>query len=102
MVEVWIGLLGVAIVLWFALRWTYRRLLTKWRIELGAAEALWDRELWDTSQQGARATKARMQHLVREVFDEVARPLEPYVVVFMLCLPFVRSDVPNQPPLTST
>ena len=58
--------------------------LTKlWSRSLVEAEEQWDRDLWAPSHQGIRQSKRRLLELIKEGYDEIARPLEPFVVIFI-------------------
>ena len=82
--QVWIGLLGIAIAAWLFLRVVFRRLMTAWHHRLDESAQQWDRDLWASWQQGEKMTKLRVLTQVKEVYEEIARPLEPFVVVFVL------------------
>jgi hypothetical protein len=84
MLQVWVALLGVAIVMWLYMRRLFVRLLSAWRTRLTEAEAEWNRDLWAPDQQGERATKLRFLTIAKESYEEVARPLELFVIVFIL------------------
>jgi hypothetical protein len=83
MLQVWIAFLGMSILLWFYLRWTFARLTKSWLLTLSEAEEQWNRELWASDQQGERQTKRRFLELTKESYDELFRPLEPFVAVFI-------------------
>jgi hypothetical protein len=84
MLRVWDAFLVVAIVVWLYLRRLFARLLAAWRVRLSEAEAVWNRDLWAPHQQGERATKLRFLTISKETYEELARPLEPFVFVFIL------------------
>jgi hypothetical protein len=84
MLQVWLGLLGVAIATWLGLRWKFLRLGKAWRHRRISAESQWDRDLWARANEGQRLAKKRLLDMVRDGFEEVARPLEPFVAVFVL------------------
>ena len=84
MLLVWCGLLGLAILLWIYLRWTFMKLTRMWSLSLANAEKQWDRDYWTPEEQGIRHTKRRMLNIVKEGYDELAHPLEPFVVVFII------------------
>jgi hypothetical protein len=84
MLQVWIAFLGMSILLWLYLRWTFSRLSKSWLLTLTKAEEQWNRELWAPDQQGERQTKRRFLELTKESYDELFRPLEPFVAVFIV------------------
>ena len=83
MLVAWSCLLGLAIVLWVYLRWIFAGLTARWSVSLADAEKQWDRDLWAPSQQGIRQSKRRLLELIKEGYDELARPLEPFVAIFI-------------------
>jgi hypothetical protein len=84
MLQVWIAFLGMSILLWFYLRWTFARLTKSWLLTLSEAEDQWNRDLWAPDQQGERQTKRRFLELTKESYEELFRPLEPFVAVFIV------------------
>ena len=84
MLQVWVGFLCLSIVMWIYLRRLFVRLLASWQVRLSEAETAWDRDLWAPHQQGERATKLRLLTISKDAYEELARPLEPFVVVFIL------------------
>jgi hypothetical protein len=82
MLQIWLGCLGVAVVMWAVLRVTYLRKLTEWH---GHAAAVRQREAVDEWAGTRRSVWAAVFHQVerqKEGYAAVAQPLEPYVVVF--------------------
>jgi serine/threonine protein kinase len=83
MLVAWDVLVGVAIAQWIVLRVLHhlalRALLTE------AAEAAWAEESdeWADTRRGAWTTRRRLLEARREAFNEVAKPLEPYIAVFV-------------------
>eukprot|EP00035_Acanthoeca_spectabilis_P035896 m.36717 g.36717 ORF g.36717 m.36717 type:complete len:892 (-) comp7607_c0_seq1:99-2774(-) len=84
MLLAWLGLLGIAVVLWFVLRWRLWQLRATWRGQLAEATRQWDRDLWDVANLGERRNKELLLNMVRRGFDELATPLEGYVVIFLV------------------
>jgi hypothetical protein len=84
MLQVWIAFLVLCILLWFNLRYTFARLSQRWRVDLSEAEDQWNRDLCATDLQGVRKTKRRFLELTKETYDELFRPLEPFVAVFFV------------------
>ena len=85
--ESWLGLLAAVIALWLRQRWLLHGLLTQWSVGLTDAHDTWDRELWnrsDTYVENERAKRRLLLDLQREAYLSVAKPLEPYIVVFVL------------------
>jgi hypothetical protein len=84
MLIVWMCILACVVIIWVYMRWLLAKLRSAWSANLAQSEAQWDRDLWAPSQQGERANKLRVQLIKRDAYEEVAKPLEPYVVVFIL------------------
>lgn len=65
----------------------FARLKKEWDGGLDEATSDWDRDLWKTEDSyiaGQRANKRRLLDLIAEGYDEIVRPLEPYVATFVL------------------
>jgi len=84
MLQAWLTILGLAIVLWAWMRVLFARIVAAWKRRLAENESQWDRDLWHESQQQERQVKFRVLTASREAYDEVARPLEPFVFIFVL------------------
>jgi hypothetical protein len=84
MLQVWTAFLVLCILLWFFLRYTFARLTKRWLVTLSEAEEQWDRDLCASDLQGVRKTKRRFLELTKEIYDELFRPLEPFVAVFIV------------------
>ena len=86
--RIWVGLLGIMVALWFYQRFVlYRRLKLQWDADLDVAHAQWDRDLWkkdDPHTMNARGKKRLLLDLVTDGYDEIARPLERYIAVFVI------------------
>ena len=88
--QVWVGLLGVVVLVWVYQRVLLFRLLKDWREAVTSNEASMDRDLWDTSDpmnQVLREQRRLLLKLQRAAYMEVAKPLEYYVFVFILFSP---------------
>lgn len=84
MLVVWACFLGVALALWVYMRVSFHRFIARWRVGLADAEGTWDRELWGPQDAVVRATKRRLYELVKEAYEEIVVPLEPFVAVFVI------------------
>lgn len=108
--QVWLGLLAAAVLLWACLRYSFTRLLTEWRAVETEAHKSWDRDYWSDVDTDVRGRKQRLLDLVKEGYEEVARPLEPYVAVFVvfgvpaivMATDFCQANSSTQTSLTST
>ena len=82
----WIGLFVVFVLAWLCQRLHLRQLLREWREARTDARQDWKRDLWNTSNpavQEERDRKKQLLTLQRESYLELAKPLEPYVGVFV-------------------
>jgi hypothetical protein len=84
MLTVWTCLLGTVVAMWLYLRVIFVKLLREWREHLAVKEAEWNRDLWAVSQKAERDNKLRVLLMARDAHEEVAKPLDPYVFVFVL------------------
>ena len=76
-------LFGLVLALWLWQRAVLHRLLAQWDAARDKAE----REVEEVFNSGQRAlllnTKRALLHTAKDGFDEIARPLEPYIAVFV-------------------
>eukprot|EP00041_Stephanoeca_diplocostata_P032155 m.1023388 g.1023388 ORF g.1023388 m.1023388 type:complete len:434 (+) comp24097_c0_seq2:257-1558(+) len=79
MVRVWLGPFALSLLLWVLSRVQYHALLRAWMTEHSAAVEGWSKDFW-----GLSVRQERVLVLRREAFDEIARPLEPYIAVFFV------------------
>jgi len=82
--EVWILFLGMCIMLWLYLRRTYAKLSKSWLLTLSYAEEQCDRDMWNPDRQAEHQTKLQLLELTKDSYDQLSRPLEPFVAVFIL------------------
>jgi hypothetical protein len=84
MLVVWDVLVGVAVALWFALRVMYRRALQVLHTQVNVAQQAEEDDRWaDTRRSAWRARRQRFTER-RDAFVDVAKPLEPYIAVFVV------------------
>lgn len=84
MLQVWLGLLGVAILFWIGLRWTYVELRQTWiknRLMLDKLEAT---DEWAVTRRAQWNAHRDLCQLQQDGFREVVAPLEPYVAIFVI------------------
>ena len=80
-VQIWLGLLGLMLLVWTYQRLLFRELLT----EIRAATDLAEEALMNSVFDGKRPAKSRELLAYRKQgFYEMARPLEAYIAVFIL------------------
>lgn len=84
MLQVWVGALMVAVVLWIYLRVAYTKMVGRWRASLAEVRAAEATDDWASTRRSAWQAQRELIVMQREAYDEVARPLELYVVVFVL------------------
>ena len=66
MLQMWLGFLGLAIVMWIALRLVLRAKLSQWRVILAERQEEWARDLWAPTQTNEVINRRRLVHLMRE------------------------------------
>eukprot|EP00041_Stephanoeca_diplocostata_P014191 m.255486 g.255486 ORF g.255486 m.255486 type:complete len:398 (-) comp19616_c0_seq4:151-1344(-) len=80
MIRAWLAPFGVSLLLWLLSRFLYHKLLSDWNQDHKDAIHLWDADL-----DGVRVKRQmRLLDLRREAYNEIARPLEPYIAVFIV------------------
>jgi hypothetical protein len=84
MLVVWDGVVGVAVGLWVALRISHVRALRALRFEVDVAARAEGLDTWRDTRQSAWSARRALLEAQREAFNEVAKPLEPYVFVFVV------------------
>ena len=89
--QAWTGFLALVVVTWIYQRFVLlRRRTAEWDAGLVEASEDWDRELWKKSDPWTleqRAKRRRLLDTYKEGFTEVAKPLSPYITVFLLFSP---------------
>lgn len=86
-VQVWIGLFAIMLVLWLVQGHIFRQLKRQWASANQENEEDIARDLWNTSDpyvQAQRKNKRQLMELMATAYDEVVRPLEPYVYAFVV------------------
>jgi serine/threonine protein kinase len=84
MLVAWDAVVGVAVGMWVALRMLYILSLRALRTEAVAAARAEANDEWRDTRRGAWEARRRLLEARREAFNEVARPLEPYIAVFVV------------------
>ena len=87
-VQVWLALLLLMTVGWIYQRFVlFRRLKTEWDAGMTEAEMDWDRDLWkrgDAYVESERERRRRLLEVIEEGYNQIVKPLEPYVATFIL------------------
>jgi hypothetical protein len=100
-VQIWVGLLGVAIAMWMYLRRTYTMILCEWRTVYDDTARTEAADSWASTRRGQWAARRQLLKIQRQAFAAVVKPLEPYVILFVLfgvpvSLPtYLRSSSPQ-------
>eukprot|EP00035_Acanthoeca_spectabilis_P027448 m.466603 g.466603 ORF g.466603 m.466603 type:complete len:1083 (-) comp25399_c0_seq1:69-3317(-) len=84
MLAAWLGFLGVAVIMWLCLRRGYTRLRQSWEqvlVQQVEAEAA---DEWASTRQSQWKVQREIVNQQRAGVDDVAKPLELYVAVFVL------------------
>eukprot|EP00041_Stephanoeca_diplocostata_P015246 m.290021 g.290021 ORF g.290021 m.290021 type:complete len:433 (-) comp19974_c2_seq8:1565-2863(-) len=84
MIQTWLGFLVVALILWITSRMYYWYTVRQWRQDYVIQQRQWDRDLWAPENASQLLQKHRLVQLQREAYANIARPLEPYVAVFVV------------------
>jgi hypothetical protein len=84
MLVVWDALVGLAVLMWLVLRWMYGRALRALTAEDLATAREEEVDTWAETRRSAWSAQREMLKARREAFNEVAKPLEPYVFVFVV------------------
>jgi hypothetical protein len=84
MLIAWSVLGGVVIFLWAVLRMLYRHALRELQIEAAATARAEAADVWVKTRRSAWEARRCLLEARREAFNEVAKPLEPYIAVFVI------------------
>eukprot|EP00040_Diaphanoeca_grandis_P010036 m.51401 g.51401 ORF g.51401 m.51401 type:complete len:415 (+) comp21439_c0_seq1:395-1639(+) len=82
--EVWLALLGCALLLWGYFRYIVYYFDQQWAQRETETIRQINRDLWDDWQKPDRDRKIKVLQLQMQRYIEIAQPLERYVVVFLL------------------
>ena len=85
-VQSWIGLFCAMLVTWLYQGYIFRGLKQDWAGANQESEEDIARDLWNTSDpyvQAQRKNKRQLMELIATGYDEVAKPLAPYVLTFI-------------------
>eukprot|EP00041_Stephanoeca_diplocostata_P032955 m.1075231 g.1075231 ORF g.1075231 m.1075231 type:complete len:445 (+) comp24239_c0_seq1:280-1614(+) len=80
----WLFPLLLVVLLWVVARFSYHKLVRQWHGDFSEARVKWSRDFWEASDQYQIDKQHRLLMLQKAVYDDLAAPLEPYVVVFLL------------------
>lgn len=89
MLQIWIGLSSVLVLTYIYQRVLYHKLRKAWDANLQDTERVMNIELWDTQNpyvQEKRIKKRKLLDLQKRGFEDITRPLEPYIIVFSVFL----------------
>jgi hypothetical protein len=84
MLVAWDSFVGVAVGMWVVLRVLHRRALLSLRTEATAAANAEAADVWRDLRRSVWGARRRLLEARQEAFNEVAKPLEPYIIVFVL------------------
>jgi hypothetical protein len=84
MLQVWDGLLGVAVIAWGGLRVAHASAEWSWHRQVRASAMEEEQDEWADTRRSHWETKWRLARLQKAGYKEVAKPLEPYVLVFIV------------------
>jgi hypothetical protein len=80
----WDVVVSVAVGMWIVLRALHHHALRALRTEAAATARAEENDEWADTRRSAWEVRRRLLVARREAFDEVAKPLEPYIFVFVL------------------
>lgn len=83
MLQVWCTLLGVAIAIWFVLRWTHVQLAKQWQAAIASVDRNEAADAWAQTRRAQWDDHRMMLTIQKHIYAEVVVPLEPYVAVFV-------------------
>ena len=84
MLVAWDVLVGIAIALWFVLRSMHRNVLRALRADMAAVLEAEAQDVWARTRRSDWDDRRRLLLAQQEAFSEVAKPLEPYLLVFVV------------------
>lgn len=84
LMRIWLGPLLISIMLWLVSRYTYFQLRVSWIREYQGAQDAWSRDLWSDQDKGVVAVRHTLFQLQKEAYKEIVKPLEPYVIVYVV------------------
>jgi hypothetical protein len=84
MLVAWDSVVGAAVGMWVVLRVLHRRALQALRTEATAAANAEAADVWRDLRRSVWGARRRLLEARQEAFNEVAKPLEPYIFVFAL------------------
>jgi hypothetical protein len=83
MLVAWDAVVGVAVGLWIVLRAVHLHALLALRNEAAAAARAEVSDVWIDTRRSTWEARRGLLEARREAFNEVAKPLEPYIFVFV-------------------
>jgi hypothetical protein len=84
MLVAWDLIVGVAVVLWIALRVLHLHVLRALRSEVAAMARAESNDEWRDTRRSAWEARRLLVKVRGDAFAEVAKPLEPYIFVFVV------------------
>jgi hypothetical protein len=84
MLVAWDVLVGVAVGLWVVLRALHLHALRTLRVKAATATQAQASDVWVDTRWSAWDVRRRLLEAREEAFNEVAKPLEPYIFVFVI------------------
>jgi len=83
MLVTWDIFVGVAVVLWIVLRVLYRATVRELRADAAEVALAEASDAWADTRRSEWEARRQLLEARREAFGEVAKPLEPYILVFV-------------------
>jgi len=84
LMSIWLACASVAILLSIISRIQLKIQLNRWHQESAAATEQYARDYWAESDKPFLEKKVKLMNLQKQAYLEITKPLEPYVVMFVL------------------
>jgi hypothetical protein len=84
MLLAWDAVVGAAVCLWIVLRILFNRAQRQLQAERDALARAQETDEWVATRRSAWATRLKILEARGDAFTEVAKPLEPYIMVFVV------------------
>eukprot|EP00040_Diaphanoeca_grandis_P028429 m.164663 g.164663 ORF g.164663 m.164663 type:complete len:450 (-) comp31350_c0_seq1:142-1491(-) len=90
LMRLWLAIIFAVLLVWGYIRFSLVRLMRAWDKSLVEANDDWDRDLWNRGEpyvEAMRQNKRLLLDMQRESYLEVTKPLEWYIVIFVVFAP---------------
>eukprot|EP00037_Helgoeca_nana_P009398 m.82503 g.82503 ORF g.82503 m.82503 type:complete len:1195 (+) comp19552_c0_seq1:104-3688(+) len=84
MLQLWSGAVGVAIIVWIGVRIAYAQISLTWRACIDAVNSAELADAWGDTRRSEWRAKSTLLNAQLAAYTAVAKPMEPYLVVFVV------------------